>query len=1201
MYLKSLELHGFKSFPNKTVLTFERGTTIVVGPNGSGKSNISDAMRWVLGELSSKNIRGKRMEDVIFGGTDLRRPMSYAEVSVTFDNSTPDHRINSPYDEITVTRRYYRSGESEYMINRKNCRLRDIRDLFMNTGIGKDGYSIIGQGKIAEILSAKSEDRRNIFEEAAGISRYRKDKEETEKRLAGVEQNVESVSLIFQELDARVGPLARDAEKAKKYRELLEIKKGADVSLWLFDTQRIKADLEKATDVFRLASAEYERLKESIESLEQQSDRVHDKLTGRRIASEQLLSQINETTKQINSLESGYQLASGNIRSLMEMSMQSRERIEKIKEEDALVLARQAETATRIDTLQKEEKEALDAQLELLSEMDGYSRAAMALENALGEKLARLEDINQKIMDLRVRIDVAQKAKDDGKDKGSELSLEIEKYLEAEKALSQEVERCERNTLSYKIKIDAAEAVIAKGTDDLRSLEGAREEEGKLLNDASAEKSGILQRAESLRRMDEHFEGYQHSVRFVMQEYAKNSSRFRGEIYGPISKLISTENKYITAIETALGQNLQYIAVEDEETAKSAIAVLKNANAGRATFYPLSAIRETTETDEIRRAASFAGYINRADKIISFDPKYRSVMEYLLLRTLVFDNIDHATEAAKQLRYRVRIVTLDGQLINAGGSFTGGSVKRDSGILSRSGEIDELEKRARELDVKIASAKKKLSEIEEKIETTKRKMQDAEQSRDLLYTMSRAQFSELDNANAKLDANRALLSKLEADRERLFEDGGRFEADIASLGTELDALASQANMLREERGKDDIERQRLLDLREAKSAEIADAKLRIAMIGKDIENARASKEADMTTVALHQKDKEELSLRIEGYNEQIAALEREKEENRAKISALEASLSKFENDRTETEQDSDALDKRDKELREMIRQANDDRERCFAEYTRSDAKLSRLREENERLETKLYDEYQITYEEATALNYPAVTAQNRAEVAAVLSSCKSKIRELGSVNPNAVEEYEEVKSRHEELKVQLDDLTKSRLDLLEIVTRIEQEMRASFQQTFDQINENFGIVFGELFGGGQAELSLSDPEDVLTCGIEIKAAPPGKIIKNLSLLSGGEQTFVAIALIFAILKANPTPFCIFDEIEAALDEVNVDRFGAYVQKYSEKTQFVLITHRRGTMEIGDRLYGITMPERGISRAVPLDVSEIESKQKELLS
>ncbi len=1201
MYLKSLELHGFKSFPNKTVLTFERGTTIVVGPNGSGKSNISDAMRWVLGELSTKNIRGKRMEDVIFGGTDLRRPMSYAEVSVTFDNSTPDHRINSPYDEITVTRRYYRSGESEYMINRKNCRLRDIRDLFMNTGIGKDGYSIIGQGKIAEILSVKSEDRRNIFEEAAGISRYRKDKEETEKRLLGVEQNVESVSLVFQELDSRIGPLEKDAEKAKKYRALLEEKKSADVSLWLFDTQRIKADLEKASDVFRLASAEYERLKESIASLEQQSDRVNEKLTSRRLASEQLRTQITAATKEISTLESEYQVSLGNIRHLNELLAQNRARIEELSEDSTRVAAHKEEVAARITALRSNEKQALDAQLELLAEMDDYSRKAMALEASLAQKLSILEETNQKIMDLRVRLDVAEKAKEDGKGKGSELSREIEKYLEAEKALETEAKRCENNTSAYKAKIDAAEELIAQCTETIRALEGKREEENRALHAAHTEKSGISERIEALRRMEEQFDDYQHSVRFVMQEYAKDSSRFHGTVYGPVSKLISTDSKYIVAIETALGQSMQNIIVEDEETAKSAIAALKAAKAGRATFYPLTAVRETTETDEIKRASAFGGYIGRADKLVAFDKKYRIVIEQLLLRTLIFDNIDNATEAAKKLQYRVRIVTLDGQVINASGSFTGGSVRRDSGILSRADEIKTLEGRVRALEEKFDSAKKNIAEIEQKMENARLKMQDAEQSRDLLYTMSRAQFSELDSANAKLDANRELLSKLKADYDRLFEDSDRFDADILSLGKELELLTKEAVSLKEQRIKEDIERQGLLDLRDAKNGEIAEAKLKIAVIGKDIESAEEALRAADATLLAHKDDLIELNERIAGYTADIASLEGGNASNRGRIEELEAELSKYESDRSESDQDGDALDKRDKELRELIRSAHDDRERSFAEYTRSDAKLSRLREENERLETRLYDEYQITYEQAVALDYPAVTAQNRAEIAQIQSTCKAQMRALGNVNPNAIEEYEEVRTRHAELKVQLDDLSASRQDLLEIVTRIEQEMRVSFQQTFDQINENFGIVFGELFGGGSAELSLTDPEDVLTCGIEIKAAPPGKIIKNLSLLSGGEQTFVAIALIFAILKANPTPFCIFDEIEAALDEVNVDRFGAYVKNYSEQTQFVLITHRRGTMEVGDRLYGITMPERGISRAVPFDISEIESKQKELLT
>ncbi len=1201
MYLKSLELHGFKSFPNKTLLTFERGTTIVVGPNGSGKSNISDAMRWVLGELSSKNIRGTRMEDVIFGGTDLRRPMSYAEVSVTFDNSTPNHRINSPYDEIVVTRRYYRSGESEYMINRKSCLLRDIRDLFLNTGIGKDGYSIIGQGKIAEILSKKSEDRRNIFEEAAGISRYRKSKEDTEKKLASVEQNVDSVSFVFQELDSRIGQLARDAEKAKKYRDLLEVKKGADVSLWLFDTQKIKVDLETAANAFRLAAAEYERISEKIESLEKQSDHIHDKLTSSRIASEELLGEINKTKDNLHQLESSYQLAVSNIEHAKQFSMQCERRLAELASEDAQIHAQRDEELARIKTLKATERAAMDEQLELLLEMDTYQNAAIALERLLAEKLVAIERLNDRLVDLRVRLDVAQKAKTDGAGKGEELVKEIAQYKAEEKRLREDVAHCEKNTASYRERIDASEKELTDASSELVDVELDKEEEIKHINTLSAEREGLLHTIESLKRLEEHFEGYQESVRFVMEKHAKSPELFKGKIYGPISKLISTDSKYITAIETALGQNLQNIAVESDETAKSAIRVLKNEKAGRATFYPLTSMRAASETSDIKRASSLAGYVDRADKLVSFEPAYRPIIEYLLLRTVVFDNIDHAAEAAKALQYSVRIVTLDGQLINAGGSFTGGSLRRDSGILSRSAEIENLKSRVAGLDGDIATARERLAAMEADADALKERIRSATQTRDLLYTMSRAQFSELDNANARLEASLALRAKLEADYNKLFENSERYDEDIKLLNEELAELTAEIEHLREERAEDEVERQRQLDLRDEKNTIINELKIKIATIGKDVESATALTDSYARTLLQHTSDTETLKREINEHSERIEALEAEKLENRRAAQMLEETLARLEGDRTGSEQDGEELDKRERELRGMIRSANEDRERCNNERSRCESRLEKLREENERLENKLYDEYQITYEEAVALNYPPVTAQNRSEVASVLASCRAKIRELGSVNPNAIEEYEEVRTRHGELKVQLEDLTRSRKDLLEIVARIESEMRTSFQQTFDQINENFAIVFSELFGGGQAELSLTEPDDVLTSGIEIKAAPPGKIIKSLSLLSGGEQTFVAIALIFAILKANPTPFCIFDEIEAALDEVNVDRFGAYVQKYSENTQFVLITHRRGTMEIGDRLYGITMPERGISRAVPLDISEIESKQKELLS
>ena len=1201
MYLKSLELHGFKSFPNKTTLTFEPGTTVVVGPNGSGKSNISDAMRWVLGEISSRNIRGTRMEDVIFGGTDLRRPMSFAEVSVTFDNSAAEHRIDSPYDEITVTRRYYRSGDSEYMINRKNCRLRDIHELFMNTGVGREGYSIIGQGKIAEILSKKSEDRRNIFEEAAGISKFRQRKEETEKKLSAVEQNVESLTLIFNELDARVGPLARDAEKAKRYRLLLEDKKRADVSLWLFDTQKLKSDLQAADEAYRLAAAEYDRLKERIETLEKQSDLVHDRLTGSRLASEQLLAEINDTSKHIGVLENSYALAVGNIRNLAELSAQCKERLASFDADDQKIDLQREELGKDILALAEEKKTVEDERLTLLVAFDELSRSAAALEATLAEELREIEALNQTAMDLRVRIDVSEKAKADDSDKSRSISDEIDRYHKAEEELRAEVARCERNTAGYRVKIDAAEETVKKEAALIEESTQKREALVAQRNETQGRISGLAQRIESLRRMEEHFEGYVQSVRFVMQEYTKNPTEFSGKVHGPVSKLISVDPKYLTAIETSLGQSLQNIVVEHEETAKSAIALLKRAGAGRATFYPISSVRAPKETEEIRRASGFTGYVGRADTLVSYDTRYREIVQSLLLRTVVFDNLDHATEAAKKLDYRVRIVTLDGQQINTGGSFTGGSVRRDSGILSRGGEIEALEAECAKREAQAKAIAASLTELESTVESARNRMRDAEQTRDLLYTMSRAQFAELDTAEAKLAANLELIEKLEADRARLSEGTEHYDGEIRTLTDALSDTLAKIEALKQKRVSEEIARQGLLDEREEKNAAVNDCKLRLAVIDKEVESKEAQLSSLGSTKEAHEADREVARRQIADYATRTEALENEKIENRKQLALAEAKLAELEGTRSDKEEEGNEFTRLENELREKIRAASDERERVFGEYTRTEAKLVRLREDNERIENKLWEEYQITYEEAIALDYPPVTAHNRHEMASLLASARASIRQLGNVNPNAEEEYEAVRTRHEELKTHLADLADSRTELVGILSRIEDEMKESFRRTFDEINTNFATVFSELFGGGSAELSLTDPDDVLTSGIEIKAAPPGKIIKSLSLLSGGEQTFVAIALIFAILKANPTPFCIFDEIEAALDEVNVDRLGAYVRNYSQNTQFILITHRRGTMEIGDRLYGITMPERGISRALPFDASEIENKQKELLS
>ena len=1199
MYLKSLELHGFKSFPNRTVLNFERGATVVVGPNGSGKSNISDAMRWVLGEISSRNIRGTKMEDVIFGGTNDRRPMGFAEVSVTFDNTDKSHRVDSPYEEITVTRRYYRSGESEYLINRKPVRLRDIHELFMNTGVGREGYSIIGQGKVAEMISKKSEDRRNIFEEAAGISKYRHRKEETERRLNETENNMVRVRDILGELEVRVGPLEKESEKAKKYLELYDEKKHADVALWLYDTEKLRTDLKKAESDFKLAEHEYELIQESLASLEAQSDRVFEQSQKNKLASEQILTKINECTSQMHLLDNEYNVSENESKHRLDMIEQCKRRISEIDESEEAIRSDGINSMAKIEGL-KEQLEILRTErLEILARQQAIGEDIKKAESLLAEKLVELNGIEAEALNLRVRADVIKNTQSSDSTKGSSLLDQIAQYEKEREKLLEESEKCEANAKSFKDKISGLEKIAA---DNTVLLEKANEEKQQILDKCASlkiEQGTLEQRAEALRRMEEHFEGYNESVRFVMREYSNKNISGAGNIYGPVSQIISTEEKYITAIETALGASMQNIVVDNETTAKACISALKNARAGRATFYPISAIKPGAEPEDIRLSSKYAGYIGRADTLTECDSKYKNIVEWLLGRTVIFDNIENASGAAIALKYRVKIVTLDGQVINAGGSYTGGSVKNSSGVLSRSLEIEKILLRAEEIGKSLKSNQDTLASKDSEIGKINSKIKDAEQQRELLLSLSRAQFAALDSANAKLDANKELIEKLKSDYDKLTDDNKEFETELVSLNTELSALEEKIANIRKYREELEIEKNAKIDEKDQLQNNANEMFIRITEISKDIEAAENMKETAADRLRELECDRENQNKYISEYKEQEKDLIIKREENRKQHIELQNSLEQLREQREALEQDILEYDKRTAELRAITKDKMNHKELCFRSFTTSESKLKQLQTEQDRLSIKLWEDYEISYEDALKMDVAAVTAQNRSEFAAIQNSCRSRIRALGPVNVSAIEEYKDVKKRYDELKLQVDDLTRSYEELSGIVSKIEEEMKNSFISTFTEINKNFSTVFAELFGGGTAELSLTDPDNVLTSGIEIKAAPPGKIINNMSLLSGGEQAFVAIALFFAILKVNPTPFCILDEIEAALDEVNVFRFGEYIKKFCSDTQFVLITHRRGTMEVADRLYGVTMPERGVSKVIPLDVNEIESKKKEL--
>ncbi|MBQ9070329.1 MAG: chromosome segregation protein SMC [Clostridia bacterium] len=1200
MYLKSLELHGFKSFPNRTVLTFERGATVIVGPNGSGKSNISDAMRWVLGELSSRNIRGTKMEDVIFGGTDERRPMGFAEVSVTFDNSDPEHRLDSEFDEVVVTRRYYRTGDSEYLINREPKRLRDIYELFMNTGVGREGYSIIGQGKVAEIVSKKSDERRNIFEEAAGISKYRHRKEESERKLKNTQDNLDRVKDILTELENRVGPLEKEAEKARKGLAIYEEKKRADVSLWLYDTKQIREDIENAENALKLSRHELEIVEQIINDLNAQNDDIFNKLQENKANSGRVFDKIRETTEELHRLDNALRVAESQFAHSAELIAQCNERIDEINKSAENVSKTRAGYDERREEQVGEHKKLMDEKLEFLSLQQEISIKVEAIKRELEEALDELTVEENSATDIKVRIDVLKNSKVADGTKSQDLEAEIEKYEQEGLALKEEADKAEANAAGFKSKIGEKDEIIKECAEKVEALTEEKAQIIDSLNAVKLQKDELLQRASVLQKMVEHFEGYSESIKFVMREYNNGSLDTPGKIHGPLSSLINVDKAYITAIETALGGSLQNIVVDDEATAKAAIYSLKRANAGRATFYPITAIRPASETDEIKRSKTFEGFVGRADTLVSTDKSYRSIIEFLLLRTVVFDNIDNASVAAKKLNYKVKIVTLDGQVINAGGAFTGGSAKRDSGILSRLTEINALKEKGEALGGKIKEYEDAILEINSENKEAVEKGKAAEQEKELLLTLSRGQFAALDNANAKYNANRNIVEKLKFDYNNLIGQQSKAEEEITNLTAEYNANVERIEALKEFREKRSEEMGVLDEKYDEYGQKANEIFVKATEARKDIESLEqmiASIDERLSDLAEERRIQER---RISDIEMKRDSIDETKAQNETESRALEAEIQKLNDERRALEAGNDEFDKTLSEIRVKLKERSSSRDVCYQAVLNDENNVTRLKERQEKLGAQLWDDYEISYEDAVALGYPAVTAENRDEVAHVQSSSRAKLRALGNYNPQAIEEYAEVKMRYDALNTQYVDLTNSYDELVGIIARLEEEMRTSFVTAFEAINKNFGITFKELFGGGSAELNLVDPEDVLTSGIEIKAAPPGKIIKSMSLLSGGEQSFVAIALLFAILKVNPTPFCILDEIEAALDEVNVFRFGEYVKKLASDTQFILITHRRGTMEVGNRLYGVTMPQRGISQAIELNVDEIEGKQKELL-
>ncbi len=1214
MYLKSLEMQGFKSFPDKTKLLFDRGVdvdllnegqgvTVIVGPNGSGKSNIADAMRWVLGEISSKSLRGNKMEDVIFGGADSRRPMGYAEVSVTFDNRGDFAKLDCPFDEVTVTRRYYRAGDSEYFINRRAVRLKDIYELFMNTGIGRDGYSIIGQGKIAEMVSRKSEERRSVFEDASGIAKYRHQKNDAERKLAEAEDNINRLTDIFNEVASRVEPLKKEAERAKKAIELHESKKRADVSLWLYDTEKIRGELATAEEEMSRATFDLQTAEDSIQALDTQYAKLSEAAQSSRQKSEELFAKIQEQTNRCHELERKKTVAESNIAHAKDLIASTVGTLAGTEKSIANETESSTAHAKKIGELENRVAELTGEQEKLGAEQVELGKKEVALNDAIAVALSDIRELEAEEKDADIRISVLENAKNTDFDKNSTSLQEMDGYRKISADLEKQCASKEETVSKY-------DAELAKIDDEIADCETKAGRIAVLVrsaekdcNDAKFRRDSLSQRIATIRSMEEHFEGYSGAVKYVMKQYDEGRITDThgapcGKIYGPLSKVISVEDRFVTALEIALGANLQNIVVEDEDTAKSAMYALKRGEAGRATFFPLTSMKPSQPTKEMSEASGYRGYIGVADTLVTCDGKFRDVLSSLLGRTVVFDNIDNANVMARATHYRVRAVTLDGQQINVGGSFTGGSVRTGNGILSRGSEVKRLEAELAEKTSAVAKLEKQLRELTDEAEELETARTSAEDRRELIGVLRNTESGQLEQLRAKLDANNTLLEKLKNDMKQYEEARVRYDEDLEKLNAERENITHRIAEIREYRSEKESEHGDTVLQKDANARKITELYISISETQKDIETENAFRTDCDNRISALLEEKSVLNEKIRAKKEQIAETESEIKTYEEELETAKNTLSEITASRTAVEQGGAEYERKLNDVNSRLRDKQAQKELILREYTKCENKLNNLKESQDKLAGKLWDEYEMTRNEALELGYPPVTKENRPELLSLQTECKNKLRSMGSVDLDAVNKYEDVRTRYEKMKAELDDLEESRKKTVTVIADLESDMKTAFVDSFNKINENFGRVFAELFGGGSAELSLTDPENVLESGIEIKAAPPGKIIKNLMQLSGGEQAFIGVALFFAILQVNPTPFCILDEIEAALDEVNVERLAQYIKRYSHGTQFIMITHRRGTMAAADRLYGVTMPEHGISKVLMLNINDISKKEGE---
>ena len=1181
MVFKELEIQGFKSFPDKVKITFDAGVTGVVGPNGSGKSNLSDAVRWVLGETSSRQLRAAgKMEDVIFGGTRRRSAMGFASVRLTLDNT--GHTLDVDADEVTIGRKYYRSGDSEYTINGQVCRLRDVYELLLDTGIGRDGYSVIGQGRIAEIVAAKSSERREIFEEACGIAKYRYRKTEAERRLAAAGENLERLRDILGELESRVGPLEKESAKAQKFLELSEQRKTLEVTLWTDSVHRARDTVRQQVRDYETAQADYERFDGEAKAAEQEAEEIRMQAQQLTIAVERLNGDIRSITEQISGSDSRIAVLENDILRNEESIASLRSEIEAGEQDGAeadAALQRHRAVAAKMEAEGEKlaaEIDALNAELEQLADA---SNASGARKDTLR---AEITDLTAKRTEAQVAQAAAEAAEETARQRLPALEQAVQEGTDQWETARQDL----TDTIRYREMLTENEKQLANVRSGLelklKNRKAALDEADTAEQRLGRELDAARQRLSVLRELEKNMDGYQNSVKAVMR--AAGARRLRG-IIGPVSAILKVEPGCEVAVETALGAALQNIVVENEAAAKAAIALLRSDNAGRATFLPL----DTVQPGVFRGRLS--GTARLASSLVQADARYDNIVSNLLGRIIVVEDINEASRVARDNGFRSRVVTMDGQVINAGGSFTGGSVQRSAGLFTRKQEMEELRIRAAKLQKDCLAAQEKTDQCKEQVDALQAELTataseqitaandrvraEAEQKRleaaaAQLETARNARRQEIDTLQAALADSRAKAEDAAKLQAELTAKIDRRTAEMSRIAEGDDSFLTRQNALAQ-----DLSAKRLEQVTRQKDAELAYSQ--IAALEQRARDAAARRTSLEESVAA-------LAARSDACRAEIADIRQTRADSQTTIAQKEAEI-------REATQKRLARQQAETETLARARTAADSREEMSREMARLAERKAAAESEYDQTVAKLWDEYQLSVSQAEALcvefnSLPALRAQ--------VADLRGKIRALGSVNVSAIEEYKEVKARYDALVTQVTDVEESRNELSRMISKLSAQMREIFTDSFRAINENFGRVFAELFGGGEASLMLEDESDVLSSGIGIRVAPPGKVIKNLEALSGGEQALVAISIYFAILAVNPAPFCILDEIEAALDDANVVRFAQYLRRVSDKTQFIVITHRRGTMEAANVLYGVTMQEDGVSKLLKLDLEQVDA-------